>query len=547
MRRRVVRLLDGLVLASLALGLVLVATGGFDVGLGAMRVPLHRVEDLLVAAVILGLARHVLQPYLLTVTHPRRVLALGVAGYVAVFTFISLTRHYMFRTHALDLGLYDQINWLLASGYPPVVTMPDMHAWGDHLTFIQYLLGLVYLAVDRVEAILVVQSFALGAGAVAVFAFARARLGDDRLAALCASLFLLNPSLHGINIRDFHPQAMAVPLLLGAIYCFEVQWRLMFWAFALLALSVREDAGLAIVGLGLWAVVRRRWPTGVALVALGLGWIVLATTVIIPAFRGEPYSHLHARYGWLGNSVVEILLGILRNPVAVAGVLASADRLLYLAAILAPFGFLPLAAPLALLPVLPALAQNILSLDPVLFHHRTQYNVFVLPFVAVAAVLGVKRVRDRYGDRRTSAVLGVAFLVSVALTSRTANDLMVSRWWPNAAVRDRHIALAKVPPAAPISAEERFVPHLSHRRQVWVFPGGIERAEYVLGHFDCRVPHRSAWHVACAQERVMLSHAASGIAHDYVVAADAGGLVLLRRSHLAPPAFGSSPSRRAGD
>ena len=62
---------------------------------------------------------------------------------------------------------------------------------------------------------------------------------------------------------------------------------------------------------------------------------------------------------------------------------------------LAPLAFLPLLGGWDLLGVLPALAQNLLSADPVLYGFRAQYQSFVLPFLVLAAVGGYARLARR--------------------------------------------------------------------------------------------------------------------------------------------------------
>lgn len=530
-RARAARLLDGLTAALLALTLVVIATGGFRVPLGTARLPLTRAEDVFLAAVVAALLRHAVRPWTLEPAAPRRALVWGVVVYSLVFSFITVTRHYVLQTHALDLGLYDQIMWSIAQGLGPMVSLPDMHAWGDHLTLIQYPLSLLYLVAPAVSVMLVLQSVVFALGALAVYGFSRARLGHDGPAAALGLLYLVNPSLHGINLRDFHPQAMAIPLLLGAVYAFETRRTVWFWVLVVLALSAREDAALPVVGLGLWALARRRHRTGAALVVVGLAWLFVATTVVIPHFRGAPYSHLHARYGYLGDSVAGILLGMILHPLTVLGTVLSARRIVYLAAILAPFAFLPLLAPLSLVPALPALVENLLSRDPILFHYRTQYNVFILPFLAVGAALGYERLAERRGGTSARAALGVAFLVSLALTARTVNDLMVTRWWPGERERAAHAVLARVPPLASISTEERLVPHLTHRPKAWIFPTGVERSGYVLldvnGYPSSKVPD---YRLERRGNVVSVIGGPTGAAYRYEVVAEQAPFVLLKRA-----------------
>jgi hypothetical protein len=68
----------------------------------------------------------------------------------------------------------------------------------------------------------------------------------------------------------------------------------------------------------------------------------------------------------------------------------------------------------------------------------------------------------------------------LVLTSRTLNDLAVSRWWLTGRQRAAYTVLAEVPPGASVSTWERFVPHLSLRREVFVFPVGIAQSDCVV-------------------------------------------------------------------
>src|SRR5207244_8622728 len=125
----------------------------------------------------------------------------------------------------------------------------------------------------------------------------------------------------------------------------------------------------------------------------------LALTSAMPYSRGSPYPHL-GPYPPLAASLPEILVTLVARPWRWAPVMLTLPKLAYLAAMLAPLGFLPLLAPRALAAALPGLAMNLLSLDPVLFNYRSQYQSFVLPFLVLASVDGYARLRQWRGDAR---------------------------------------------------------------------------------------------------------------------------------------------------
>jgi hypothetical protein len=64
-----------------------------------------------------------------------------VVVYSVLMSFVTVTRHFHPRTHAVDLALYDQMVWAIANVGAPWSTLPDLHGWGDHVTIILYLMA----------------------------------------------------------------------------------------------------------------------------------------------------------------------------------------------------------------------------------------------------------------------------------------------------------------------------------------------------------------------------------------------------------------------
>ena len=508
-----------------------VAAGLLAAGiLTAFLFPWARPEDLFVALVLVAGLRLLLRPLPVPAFAPRRVVAIGALAYALAFSFVTVTRHYTFLTHALDLGYYVQLVWNLAGGRGPRVSLPEMHAWGDHLSPIMYALAPAFWVAPGAVTLLIFQSIALAAGAPAVFLLARRRLGDERLAALFALLYLVNPSLHGMNVRDFHAAALAVPLLLWAFVAAEARRTLAFVGLVVLTLGTREDAALAVIGVGIWlALGQGRWRAGAVTAASAFAVLYVDLRWIIPAFRGESYSHL-ARYAGLGGSLTEIVAGLVFHPLQALRRVATPGRALYVLAMLAPLGFLPLLGPGALSGALPVLTQNLLSSDPVLFHHRTQYQAFVLPFLVLAAIAGYARLRATRPGAPARAALALAVMASLVLSARTVNQFAVYRWWPDAGDRAAYRVLARVPAEAAVSAQDPYVPHLALRSRVFVFPVRIEGSDHLLLNV-ASYPWRNLPGVTMARsgDTVEIVTGSGGPVHRYGIVAEEGPHLLLRR------------------
>ncbi|OGK99819.1 MAG: hypothetical protein A3D33_15250 [Candidatus Rokubacteria bacterium RIFCSPHIGHO2_02_FULL_73_26] len=474
--------LDALTAALVAVAAWETATGGATLA----GVSLTRVEDVVVALAGVAGLRWLVRPWPLPAVRPARAVAVGVVAYALGMSFVAVTRHWALRTHALDLGQYVQVIWSLAMGHGARTTMPTtpnpISFWGEHFSPVFYLLAPLEWLAPGAEVLLVAQTLILAAGGVAVFGFARRRLGAPA-AAVFALLYLLNPSLHGINIRDIHPQAFAIPLLVAAAWAFDAGRPAWCAAALVLTLACREDAAVAVVGFGLWlAVARRRRALGAAVAAAALAVLVVDLQVLMPPLRGAPYSHLH-RWAYLGASVGEILTNAVLRPWRWLAVGLAPAKLFYLAKVLAPLGFLPLLAPRALLAAAPTLAMNLLSVDPILINHRAQYQSFVLPFLVLAAVEGWGALRARAVAGRRPAPAGVlafALVASVAMTARTVNDFTVTRWWPGAEQRAAWALMTRVPPEASVTANDRIVAHLATRREIYLTPTNVGKSEYVF-------------------------------------------------------------------
>jgi uncharacterized membrane protein len=512
-----VRALDGLLVAAVVLLL------------GCLAFWWIRPEGVLI--VVLGLAG--LRAWLATpawaIPGGSRAVALGAVAYAALFSFITLTRHHGLDTHALDLGYYVQLVWHLATGRGPHVSLPEMHAWGDHLSPIMYAFVPAFWVAPGAPVLLVLQSIILALGALPVFVLARRRLGDPRLGAAFALLYLANPSLHGINVRDFHAAALAIPLLLLALERADAGRPVVAGLAMALTLACREDAAIAVAGVGLWlALARRRWIAGAVVAALALAVLAADVRWIIPYFREEPYSHL-GRYAHLGSSLGGIMAQTLLHPLSTLAGVMTQDRLKYLLAMLAPLALLPLAAPLQAVGALPALAQNLLSSDPVLFHHRTPYQSFVLPFLMVGAIEGWARLRGRLSPRAGATLVGVALLASGTLSARTIIHLAVPRFWPTPADRAAHRLLAQVPREPAVSAQDPYVPHLALRPQVFVFPVGLEACDLVVLN-EASYPWRNLPGARMSRDGAALLIAVDGQEYHYRVLAQEGTHLLARRT-----------------
>jgi uncharacterized membrane protein len=244
-----------------------------------------------------------------------------------------------------------------------------------------------------------------------------------------------------LTVSDFHPVALACPLLLCAWWQLDER---RLWAFALLAaaaIATKEHVGLVVAAMGFWYAVRYRSPrTGATIVILAGTAALVATLVVVPHFAPAGSSAFESRFD---------------SP--------SLDGrdLSYLASLLFPLALLPLVAPLALLAAVPELGLNLLSSTLTQTSVKTHYAAVAVPALFAAAVFGAARL----GSRLAYFAVLTAFAGTLLLGPLGRIDLGADAH--DAAARR---ALAVVPDGVPLSATNSLGAHLSDRSRIFSFP-----------------------------------------------------------------------------
>ncbi len=309
----------------------------------------------------------------------------------------SIVRHHLFQSGGYDLGIFDQSIYLISRGEVPFSTIRGIHILGDHAAFVLYFIGLFYRIFPSVYWLFGLQSLALSLGALPAYRLALQAGLRHHVALLIAGAYLAYPAIFNANLFDFHPEVLAVPLFLAAVFSIRTGQLGMFCLCLIGILSCKAVLALNVVSIGIWLLIwecsrvqvqfqKQCQLAGWLAIAVGSLWFMVATFLIIPQFSGSgPAAVSH--YSYLGSSVVEIAQSLVFRPMLVLGKVFSLDTLFY--------GFL-LIVPLAwglswqrwdpLFPALPTLALNVLSSNPAyrdLVHH---YALPIIPFLILTVI-----------------------------------------------------------------------------------------------------------------------------------------------------------------
>jgi len=431
--------------------------------------------------------------------------------YILVFGTLTILKHQALQTTAFDLGTMDQSIWNTSQGRILRVTIQpgvDIRLVG-HVEPILLVISLFYLLYSDPQVLLALQTIIVALGALPIYWLAKEHLKSDLAALVFPLAFLLFSPLEAANMFDFHGVTLAATFLAFAFYFAKKEggkgW---FLTFIILTMSCREDMSLLVVMMGLYLILKGRdvreqgsfrnpltldrenLPLGVLTLIMGVCWFLVALFVIPPYFSASGQHSQWDRYGYLGESPLEMLGTLLFRPDIVLRHLLTKEKLSYLLGLLSPTAFLSLLAPQILLLGLPTLLMNLLStyapmhtLGP--FH----YAAPLVPFFIISSIYGtaflarILASRIRVAGLRVVHGLTCLILLSSLVVhyyqgfSPLAADFEVPLVTAHERLAERFFDLIRADAA--VSAQSRLVPHLSQRERIYMFPR-IEDAEYVL-------------------------------------------------------------------
>ncbi len=441
---------------------------------------------------------------------------------LALFVLSTLTQHWSFRTFSHDFSMIDEALWYSHHGrflYSPVLGRSFL---SEHFSPILALLVPLHALFPTPYLLLVIQPLALWASGLALRAVLRQE-GADPAAAHLVTLAYLNSALM-VSTLDyvFHMECF-LPLAVFAMFlCYRRGQWLGYAATGLLALSIKEDVGLYLAGLGLWeALAERRRGVGLVTLAVGLAWTWAAVTIAIP--RAAPGSEGYvfaARWAHWGEGPLAIAWGLASRPIELARDLCAGPYLGTFAACL----FIPFAVGGSALLVLAPWVVNATSGLPAQQQLLLYYGIPLLTFAALASALGLRRVTPWLDAHRGWKVAAAVLVLTLNVSHLSFPRIPVGRQ------RVEH-EIARLPAGASVQVMPSLYPLLPYggaHRVFW-------RGDSLAARFVLLATEGSTWPFSAAEVLRLSGEAeASGTYRER--ARMAGFLALERATPVVTPA-----------
>lgn len=436
---------------------------------------------------------------------PPPILIVIMAVTMVFFFLISLIRHSLFRSTGFDLGIYDQVIYLISQGLTPLSSILGFHHLGNHAAWAVYPLALLYKIYPSVCWLFFVQAIFLTLGAWPVWGLARLANLSEKSSITLALVYLLYPVIFNVNLFDFHPEVMSIPILIWAILAAKLDKIFWFILAIIWVLGGKAVLSLTVIATGFWLLIEKRRIYGIISIALGTAWFFIATQLIIPSFSGSEAAGVW-RYSYLGKSVLEIAINLILKPYLILGKIFSFDTFKYLFSLIIPviWAFLPIPGThfnyryfLPLIAAIPALSLNILADFPFQRSLAYQYSLPIVPFLLIVVInrlVAINQIDEQQLFKQISGKIEIIFnwIKKHSARSIIIWSLIIFPW-----IAEEHnfieyfqtldtwrstlIAINQIPNQGAVLTDNYLAPQLSHRQNIKLlsqFQPGNDLAEF---------------------------------------------------------------------
>jgi uncharacterized membrane protein len=423
------------------------------------------------------------------------VIGIIVAYWMSVFLPLTVNHHRNYGTFDFDLGIFDQASWLVAHGRG-FITLRGLEFLGHHLNLGLLLFAPAYWLGAGAEFLNAMVVVALAASVIPIMAICRHYRPSTSWYGVAFSItFLFGLVPQDMIAESFHPEKMAIPFMLAALWAaLERRWRL-FALFLVLAVCWKEDLALFAIMVGLGVAWKRNRNIGIVTTLVSAMYFIVATRYVIPALNGA--GPFYADFmGPLGATPTDMVANFIRNPQMFADKFAQNNGLDYFLGLQMPWLFTSLLSPASLLLALPAYFVNVFSSQGYTQELARHYVTVPFTVSAFSALRGTMS--------RTRPAVRVALAIGIALTVIWTRQGGTGPWshrynegvWnlehsAHHAVLDRGIAM--IPDDASVSAAYLLSPHLTRRPEIYSWPNPWLPTNWGINDQNPRSPDRVDW------------------------------------------------------
>ncbi len=416
-----------------------------------------------------------------------------------IFCSISLVNHYLFRTYAFDLGIYNNMLYSYSHfklNYTTIQQPLVFNAFADHFEPVFFIFSPLYWLFGSYT-LLILQIVFILVGGLGAMRFAQLHSNNNLLSIAILIQFYGMWGVYSALSFDFHNNitaAMIVPWLMVFAQQRRTKPLLMAWALILLSKENMALYGIFVcLGLALHYYKDEKLRklffvlTGVSAV-----YFVAVVKFFIPMFQEPGAGYLYdSMYKSLGTTPSEIIGNVINKPGYLFSLLFEnySSEGLYNGikselhfSVLISGGIFMLYRPQFLVMLIPIYAQKLFNTDPARWGINYHYSIEFVPVLTACTAVFITSIKNI--KTQTYLAFGVALCTFYYTISKM--DSRVSIWYDKISTRfyapehfqgaelantiRKELKMLPVTAEDSVSAQNNLVPYLANRVGIYLYP-----------------------------------------------------------------------------
>ncbi len=431
--------------------------------------------------------------------------------FTTIFCLISFVNHCLFRTSALDLGMFNHAIYNFSHFSQNYFTLDiegaEINNFACHFSPITIMFS-PFLYLFGSYTLLIIQIAAILFGGLGVYKYS---LQSKRhfIPLIILIHFFCTWGIYSALSNDFHNNVIAAMFVPWLFYYYKKRQKIKFLIFFILILISKENMALWLIfillGLILDRIItqqnfkfREYLRFSIPLLFISVLYFLIVFSIIMPYLLYEEGLGQIARYKDLGDSVPAIMKNIISQPKYVFSLLfenLTGNELydgikseLHFMVIISG-GFALFFRPQFLIILIPIYAQKMLTTDFALWGINSQYSIEFSPILSICLVSFLGKIKS---NKIAYSVAIITTILTILYTYKTIES-RESLWYDktNTAFYDKqhydtelnlkeiYNQLEKIPDNAIVSTSSNLAPHLAFREKIYHFPI-VKDADYLI-------------------------------------------------------------------
>ncbi len=443
-------------------------------------------------------------------SNTKRILAVFIFFSIG-YSLISLVNNYLFRTSALDLGLFNHALYNYSHFQLSYFTLGlseqetgIIECFGNHFSPFIFLLIPFYYLFGTYTLLLVQIGFVL-LGGLGIYKYSCSVISDSKSIFFFVIQFFSIWGIYSALSFDFHMNVIAAMLVPWLIYFYKTQKTKYFISVFILMLLTRENTSLWLVFILAGMLLDKSFRSTAkfkyllfVLMPISVIYFIIVIQFIMPKFVPYESAGQLSYYQHLGSSFSDIIHTLITQPKKIISLLFFSPfegdvyrhikTELYIMAALSG-GILFLFRPSFFIMLIPIFLQKLLSSNTGMWGINYHYSIEFVPVLSLLLIettAKMKRGKIRYV---------IIYLITFTTIFSTLYTFFhrKSVWYDKARtcfickehyqtslnVPSIYDTFTEIPPEAKVSTNFNLAPHLAFRKKIYQYPV-VKDADFII-------------------------------------------------------------------